>query len=1201
MKDPKDPQFKLKSHGFFLVLLGIFLFAGGASAQVNTVEFGKNRLQFKKFKWKYYQTQNFNTYFSEGGQDLGKFVCQLAEKELPGLEQFVEYGLQRRANIVIYNSYNDMQQSNIGLSLDWQTTGGITKLVNNKMVIYYDGDHNHLRLQIRQGIARILLENILFGDDLGEFATNQALLDLPQWLTDGYIDYAGEVWSTTLDDQLKAAILSGRYKNFYQLAFEKPLLAGHAFWYYLATKYKKENVTYFLYLARVYRNLNNASLRICKKKFKEVLKDFMAEQEEVYEKDIRGRRNFPKGTVAVVEDVNDHKDFFHFSPNPAPKSQTYAVVEFKHGKYSVVLHQDFINKKVLLHNGVRSDAEQLDPHYPLIAWDNKGTRLACVYWDRGKVKLFVYDVIRRYKKTVVDLSDFDQVQDMKYMLNDNTLLMSASRHGQSDIYVYKIEEGTWRQITNDVYDDLDATFVTFPNKTGIIFSSNRPNGRVRGGDTTLPSNYHYNVFLVDNWNDMEGKQISQLTYLKYGNARFPTQYNVNHFTFISDENGINNRYAGFFTTKRAGVDTVYKIGDELLHNPDPKDLDSTLKAYNKTEPDTVYSFTITNDSSYIFPITNYASGLSETKIAGDVGQVTEVRQEGDQKYLYKLKVDDAALKKRNVVARMTDYRKRTVTEAQVQGANILAPRVRPRIDTSRHANDFFESEFDKDKKDTSARNRRPITPVDNDVNPFGLRQEPKEEPLLKKAKLFDYKLKFSVDNFSAGFNNDVLVTRYQPYTGSLPINLSGTDQFNGMLKASIFDLFEDIRFTGAIRLPFFGGGSSPSPIPGQGGFATLPAFAPGNSSFFDGSGEWFARADYLKKLFDFSLLYYRQTQVGSYYDSTIYAGVYGPYDGKSYTNLWQAIIKYPFDKVKSLRLSVGIRTDKVQVRPFGPAIGNITGYPDVLDSTILKLGPQNKQTYGLLRLEYVYDNALMKATNIWNGIRAKVYMDWNMQMNTTKGTGEGKYMYNFGFDLRHYLPIYRNFIWAVRWAGDFSWGNRKVVYYLGGTDGWLFPKANNQPQPAPDVTYAFQSLAVNLRGFKQNVANGNNAMVINSELRLPVFSTLLNKPINNAFLRNFQLVQFFDLGSAWNGAYGGMSRPTQTIEADPNDPNNPLGGSGNLLVKLKAGGIGPFAGGYGFGARSTLLGYFLRFDAGWQMNTFFGTKPVMNVSMGVDF
>src|ERR1700750_685689 len=106
-------QFRLKSRIFFGILVGLFFFSGGLQAQVNTVEFGKNRLQFKKFKWKYYQTTNFNTYFNEGGQVLGKFVCQLAEKELPGLEQFVEYGLQRRANIVIYNSFNDLEQSNI--------------------------------------------------------------------------------------------------------------------------------------------------------------------------------------------------------------------------------------------------------------------------------------------------------------------------------------------------------------------------------------------------------------------------------------------------------------------------------------------------------------------------------------------------------------------------------------------------------------------------------------------------------------------------------------------------------------------------------------------------------------------------------------------------------------------------------------------------------------------------------------------------------------------------------------------------------------------------------------------------------------------------------------------------------------------------------------------------------------------------------
>ncbi|WP_204302764.1 hypothetical protein, partial [Stenotrophomonas maltophilia] len=82
--------------------------------------------------------------------------------------------LQRRANIVVYNNYNDYKSTNIGLGSDWQNAGGTTKLVNNKLVVYFDGNHDHLRLQIREGIARVLTDNLLFGDDIGEFASNQA-------------------------------------------------------------------------------------------------------------------------------------------------------------------------------------------------------------------------------------------------------------------------------------------------------------------------------------------------------------------------------------------------------------------------------------------------------------------------------------------------------------------------------------------------------------------------------------------------------------------------------------------------------------------------------------------------------------------------------------------------------------------------------------------------------------------------------------------------------------------------------------------------------------------------------------------------------------------------------------------------------------------------------------------------------------------
>jgi hypothetical protein len=89
----------------------------------------------------------------------------------------------------------------------------------------------------------------------------------------------------------------------------------------------------------------------------------------------------------------------------------------------------------------------------------------------------------------------------------------------------------------------------------------------------LPGKYPFNIYIVDILNDSKLKQLAKLTNVKTGgNARYPMQYNTNHFTYVSDENGIGNRWAGFFATQRNGLDTLYYIGDELLRNPSPKNL-----------------------------------------------------------------------------------------------------------------------------------------------------------------------------------------------------------------------------------------------------------------------------------------------------------------------------------------------------------------------------------------------------------------------------------------------------------------------------------------------------------------------------------------------------------------------------------------------------------------------------------------------------
>lgn len=1137
-------------------LLGRLLVSGAAllsfslqsQAQVNAVEFGKNRVQYQKFNWKYYQTDNFNTYFSQDGLELGKFVAQLAERELSGIEEFVEYGLQRRANIAVYNNFDEMQQSNIGLGIDWQNAGGVTRLVNNKMVVYFDGNHNNLRRQVRQGIAQVLVRNVLFGDDLGEMAANQTLLDLPQWLTDGYIAYAAERWSTDLDDQLKSALLSGDYTNFYHFAHEKPLLAGHAFWYYFGNKYGESKTTYLLYLSRIYRNLNSASQRIAKVKFKEVLRQFMTEVPAQYYKDIRGRRVVPKGQLSVSKEIGK-TDYFRFNANPQPRSFTYGVTEFTRGRYNIVVNENFTNRKVLVHTGVRNLQEQMNPNYPILAWDPKGTRLAVLYPSKGKLNFFIYDAINRVKINKVTMDQFDQVQDMKFMLNSNTLLMSAVKSGQTDIFVYNIEKMTTEQITNDVYDDLDASFVAFPNKTGIIFSSNRPNARAKDSDTALPTG-KFNIFLVDNWNKSDFKQISQLTDVRLGNARFPAQYNSYHFTFVSDETGINNRYAGFFSTERAGLDTLIFIGDEVLRNPPLAEVDSTLKVWEKDDIDSVGYVSVTNDSSYVFPITNYQSGLLETRTAGDNQQISEVTRQGNYKFLYRLRIDENTLRRRNVTARPTEFMKKVSEQLKLEQSRAMPTLPTGTGRDTAKQEDVFQTEFGSGSDSAAGR----VFPAEEVSGP---------EPLLKKARLFEYRPpKFFNDYVVAALNNTVFVfNKYQPYAGATgPIQMANGNPLNGLIRMGTADLFEDIKISG--------------------GFRIAPNLRD-NDILFEFNN--------LRRRIDWGFTYYRSnTEVGLRIpDPTIEAF----YPGKQFSSYYLARAKYAFDKVRSLRLTAGPRYDRFVWSGVDPLSLKVQ------DSTL---------TFGQLSLEYVHDNTINPTMNIWKGMRYKGYIDAFSKLSN-RSKEDGPFMFNAGIDFRHYLPIYRNIIWAVRGAADFSWGTNKVAYFLGGVDGWLMFGGNQKTdddgnttyryfdpnnRPDPRANYAYQTLALNLRGFKQNIANGNNAVTINSEIRVPVFSSLLNRPINNAFLRNFQLVQFVDLGSAWNGTYNGIARPSQTF-SDPVSPN--------VVVKLKAGGIGPLAGGYGFGARSTLLGYFVRFDVAWQMDGVFRGKPQTYLALGLDF
>lgn len=283
--------------------------------------------------------------------------------------------------------------------------------------------------------------------------------------------------------------------------------------------------------------------------------------------------------------------------------------------------------------------------------------------------------------------------------------------------------------------------------------------------------------------------------------------------------------------------------------------------------------------------------------------------------------------------------------------------------------------------------------------------------------------------------------------------------------------------------------------------------------------------------------------------------------------------KYKFNRVK-LTGSVPItHTFRAEITPFFTSTTfNNLNFQNVRGQAPEDFAPDSKDNYLGVSAALVFDNTVEREFNLYQGTRA--LLEYTTHYNSAN---QSKNFSNLRFDLRHYQKVHKEITWASRVLYGKHMGPAAKVYMLGGMDNWLFAKSDSQGPQDPlainnqrdNSDIFFNEFATNLRGLDYNEAFGNNALVLNSELRVPLFQYLTNGPIKSNFLRNFQVISFIDMGSVWTGKppFSDGRTITQKFE------------DGNAftaeIVKFQ----NPWLGGFGFGLRTVMLGYYIKFDA----------------------
>lgn len=1065
--------------------------------------FGKNRVQYNDNYWKFYRFERFDVYSYEEGTDLSLYVADFVERELPLIERFFDYDIEQRLIFICYNKMSDFRQSNIGLSSadEDYNIGGTTKIIQNKVALYFEGDHVEFERQIRAAIAEVLINEFMFGNSMLSNVANTTTINLPDWYIKGLISYVANPWDYDIENRVKDGVESGKFNKLVKLTDEDAIYAGHSLWKYIADLYGASIIPNILYLTKVNKSADDGFLYVLGQKLKSISADwsayylgmFMSEDEngglpEENEKIVR-----PKRKVLIQR------------PKISPDGKYLAYVTNIEGKYKIWIKDSESGKtKKIYRHGQKLD-QITDLSFPVIDWHPSGEILGFITEDMGQLFINYYNMLTE-EITTRTLFFFEKVLDMDFSSDRRKIVFSAIYNGQTDIYVFDIASATSERITNDLADDFTPRFMN--NMKEISFSSNRRYDTLYAANEDPPNNTTtaFSIYVYDYKSKKNTlKKISEGNYINHLKAKY---VNNDQYVYLSDKNGIYNMYYAKYDSTIAYIDTSihyrYVANSYPISNYNRNILDMDVNADTKDISNVIY-----HDGRY--NLYEYPADFS--KRYGDKLVNTEYRNNRVEQLL----LQDSLHHIEQKIVSMNDIKNNQLI---LNNDTIQLQKFQININ-----NYIFEQEKLKYYNE-QLRDKRIALVLDSVTE--------------KERVYIDYRTTFYPDELVNQIDYSFLSASYQPFTGNAFYYNPG---FNMLFKVGANDLFEDYRLVGGVRL----------------------------SADFN-SNEYLLSFENLKYRLDQQLIFHRQVINNQTENSLL----------KTFTHEVLGSIKYPFNQVLALKGTASFRHDN--------SIHLATDIANLAEDNILKV-------WGGFKAELIFDNSRILGTNILEGARFKIFAEAYKQVNASKSD-----LYVLGGDFRHYLKIHRTLIWANRFAASTSFGRSPLIYYLGAVDNWSnflqLRHATFDESVDIDYTknYSYQAIATNLRGFSQNIRNGNNFALINSEIRWPVFRYLADHPLSSAFFNDFQVVGFGDIGSAWTGLHpftGENAWDTETIPNNP-DPGTPV------VVTINSN-RSPIVGGLGVGLRSQIFGYFVRLDWAWGIENLEIQPRIFYLSLNLDF
>lgn len=519
---------------------GLLSFAMFFSATAQDANFGKNKVQYKKFEWSYIQTSHFDIYFSEDGEYLATFTAAAAESAYTMISRNFRYQINNRIPLMVYNSHNDFQQTNVISEYLEEGIGGVTELFKNRMVIPFEGNYKMFRHVIHHELVHAVLNDMFYGGSIQSIISNNIRLQLPMWFNEGLAEYESLKWDTNSDMFLRDATIHTYLPPIDYLSGYYAYRGGQSVWYYIANKYGDQKISEILNRIKGMRSVDQGFKSTLGLSVSELNERWQKEQKVLYWPDI-AKREDPSDFATRLTNHTKESNFYNTSPSISPQGDKIAFISDRDDYFDVYVISTIDNKITKVVGGQRTkDFEELHLLTPGITWSPDGKKLALAVKSGEDDAIFITDVASGEQEKLE--FRLDGIFSVDWSAKGDKLAFVGDNAQQSDIYLYDLTTKNLTNLTDDLFSDSDPCWA--PDGRTIYFVSDRREyiGRRGVSPKFRMAKYDYSQSDIYSINT-ETMEIKRITDYPGSDESSPVvSPDGTRLLYVSDRNGIGNIY-----------------------------------------------------------------------------------------------------------------------------------------------------------------------------------------------------------------------------------------------------------------------------------------------------------------------------------------------------------------------------------------------------------------------------------------------------------------------------------------------------------------------------------------------------------------------------------------------------------------------------------------------------------------------------------